>query len=73
MMGLHYIFIFYTVCAGLSLLLTFWVGNTSLKAPKLPESVDEAASEAVGDEEAGPQEQVVSGHNAGDGGLDEKK
>lgn len=34
MLGLHYIFIFYTVCAGLSLLLTSWVGNTSLKAPK---------------------------------------
>jgi hypothetical protein len=39
MLGLHYIFIFYTLCAGLSLLLTFWVGNTSLKAPKVPEDV----------------------------------
>jgi hypothetical protein len=34
MLGLHYIFIFYTVCSGLSLLLTCWVGNTSLKAPQ---------------------------------------
>lgn len=42
MLGLHYIFIFYTVCAGLSLVLTLWVGNTSLKAPKATE--DEAAS-----------------------------
>lgn len=44
MLGLHYIFVFYTVCAGLSLLLTFWVGNTSLKAPKQAE--DEEKSEA---------------------------
>ncbi|USP74541.1 uncharacterized protein yc1106_01815 [Curvularia clavata] len=34
MLGLHYIFIFFTACSGLSLFLTFWVGNTSLKAPK---------------------------------------
>lgn len=34
MLGLHYIFIFFTACSGLSLCLTFWVGNTSLKAPK---------------------------------------
>ncbi|EUC47474.1 hypothetical protein COCMIDRAFT_24638 [Bipolaris oryzae ATCC 44560] len=34
MLGLHYIFIFFTVCSGVSLSLTFWVGNTSLKAPK---------------------------------------
>jgi MFS family permease len=71
MSGLHYIFIFYTVCAGLSLLLTFWVGNTSLKAPKPIES--ETTSEVVADEESGPQEQVVDGRDVGDGGLDEKK
>lgn len=39
MRGLHYIFIFYTCCSGLSLLLTVLVGNTSLK-PKKP--ADEA-------------------------------
>lgn len=39
MSGLHYIFVFYTVCSAASLLLTFWIGNTSLKAPK--ESDDE--------------------------------
>jgi MFS family permease len=71
MSGLHYIFIFYTVCAGLSLVLTFWVGNTSLKAPKPVES--ETTSEVVADEESGPQDQVVGGHGVGDGGLDEKK
>ncbi|TLD11645.1 hypothetical protein PspLS_11539 [Pyricularia sp. CBS 133598] len=32
MRGLHYIFIFFTVCSALSLLLTFGVGNTDLKA-----------------------------------------
>ena len=47
MLGLHYIFIFYTVCAGLSLVLTLWVGNTSLKAPKARE--DEVRSEMEGD------------------------
>jgi len=71
MSGLHYIFIFYTVCAGLSLLLTFWVGNTSLKAPKLPES--DATSEEVLDEESGPQERAVGSHGVNDLSLDEKK
>lgn len=32
--GLYYIFIFFTVCSGLSVLLTALVGNTSLKPPK---------------------------------------
>lgn len=43
MLGLHYVFVFFTVCSGLSLLLTLWVGNTSLKAPKKAES-EEATS-----------------------------
>lgn len=49
MMGLHYIFIFFTACAGSSLLLTFWVGNTSLKAAKAPEGgiVSEVEEEEV--------------------------
>jgi MFS family permease len=34
MLGMRYIFVFYTICSGASLVLTFWVGNTSLKAPK---------------------------------------
>jgi MFS family permease len=41
MLGLHYIFIFFTTCSGMSLSLTFWVGNTSLKAPK---KMDEEAA-----------------------------
>lgn len=32
MQGLHYIFIFFTVCSALSLVLTFGVGNTDLKS-----------------------------------------
>ncbi|KAF5597843.1 major facilitator superfamily transporter [Fusarium pseudocircinatum] len=32
MKGLYYTFVFFTVCTGLSLVLTFWVGNTSLKS-----------------------------------------
>jgi hypothetical protein len=34
MQGIHYIFVFFTACSGLSLVLTFWVGNTSLKCPQ---------------------------------------
>ncbi|KAK6206931.1 major facilitator superfamily transporter [Colletotrichum tabaci] len=34
MRGLHYIFIYYVICSGLSLVLTLGVGNTSLKAKK---------------------------------------
>lgn len=45
MLGLHYIFVFYMVCSGLGLLLTLWVGNTSLKVPKPSE-----------DEETGPSD-----------------
>lgn len=37
MSGLHFIFAFFIACSGLSLLLTAFVGNTSLKAPKDPE------------------------------------
>jgi MFS family permease len=37
MRGLHYVFVFFLVCTSLSLLLTFSVGDTSLKAPKKPE------------------------------------
>jgi MFS family permease len=54
MLGLHYIFAFYTACIGLGLCLTFWVGDTSLKAPKTEEVVDTGAP----DEEA-PQAQVT--------------
>ncbi|GKT43566.1 efflux pump dotC [Colletotrichum spaethianum] len=42
MKGLHYIFIYYVVCSGLSLVLTLGVGNTSLKAKK-PAQAEEAA------------------------------
>uniref|UniRef100_L2G3S6 Efflux pump antibiotic resistance n=1 Tax=Colletotrichum fructicola (strain Nara gc5) TaxID=1213859 RepID=L2G3S6_COLFN len=34
MKGLHYIFIYYVICSGLSLALTLGVGNTGLKAKK---------------------------------------
>jgi predicted MFS family arabinose efflux permease len=56
MLGIHYIFAFYTACIGLSLCLTFWVGDTSLKAPKKEDVVDTGAL----DEEA-PQAQVTLG------------
>ncbi|KAJ0311191.1 hypothetical protein COL5a_002393 [Colletotrichum fioriniae] len=34
MKGLHYIFVYYVICSGLSLVLTLGVGNTGLKAKK---------------------------------------
>ncbi|EUC29713.1 hypothetical protein COCCADRAFT_39961 [Bipolaris zeicola 26-R-13] len=49
MLGLHYIFIFFTVCSGVSLSLTFWVGNTSLKAPKKMEEEEAVATSVNGD------------------------
>jgi hypothetical protein len=42
MLGLHYVFVFFTACSGSSLLLTAWVGNTSLKAPKTSEDGEAA-------------------------------
>lgn len=50
MLGLHYIFIFYTVCAGLSLFLTLWVGNTSLKAPQQTQDEEKSTSGPVENE-----------------------
>ncbi|KAF1941847.1 MFS general substrate transporter [Clathrospora elynae] len=71
MLGLHYIFIFFTVCSGLSLFLTFWVGNTSLKAPKKPDEEETGATDI--DEEA-LQEQIVPGQGTGaSGGASEEK
>ncbi|KAF5020878.1 hypothetical protein F66182_7080 [Fusarium sp. NRRL 66182] len=36
--GMHYVFVFFTVCSGVSLILTLWIGNTSLKAKVPPGS-----------------------------------
>jgi len=74
MLGLHYIFIFYTVCAGLSLMLTFWVGNTSLKAPKAIE--DGTGRSVEGDvDHAVPASPEQSDRSAavGSGGEDAEK
>lgn len=74
MQGLHYIFIFFTVCAGISLLLTFWVGNTSLRVAK---SVDEDShdSENVSEQEIGEEakQQFTRHTNAEDGNSSEGK
>ncbi|CAJ0550083.1 Ff.00g100130.m01.CDS01 [Fusarium sp. VM40] len=54
MQGLHYIFVFFTVCSGLSLVLTFWVGNTSLKTPPKPEAgISSTDGSGVEDETVG--------------------
>lgn len=55
MRGLHYIFVFFTVCSGLSLSLTFWVGNTSLKAPK---KLDEEGAQPTVPRDASGQEVI---------------
>ncbi|KAI0587430.1 Major facilitator superfamily transporter [Pyrenophora tritici-repentis] len=60
MLGLHYIFIFFTVCSGLGLFLTFWVGNTSLKAPK---KLDEEEVVPATTRDDAPQPQVILGRN----------
>jgi hypothetical protein len=46
MLGLHYIFAFYTACISLGLSLTFWVGDTSLKAPKKEDMEEVCALDA---------------------------
>ncbi|KAF4448984.1 hypothetical protein F53441_7634 [Fusarium austroafricanum] len=46
MLGMHYIFIFFTLCSGLSLLLIFWVGNTSLKMPSETQDDSPVSSES---------------------------
>ncbi|KAI4615009.1 hypothetical protein J4E80_006515 [Alternaria sp. BMP 0032] len=71
MLGLHYIFIFFTVCSGLGLALTFWVGNTSLKAPKKSDE-EEGQPMETQDE---PQQQVIQGREVASEGevLDEKR
>jgi hypothetical protein len=48
MQGLHHIFTFFIVCSGLSLVLTCWVGNTSLKAPKSQGEGDDVTHDAGG-------------------------
>jgi MFS family permease len=57
MLGLHYIFVFFTVCSGLSLLLTFWVGNTSLKIQK-PPGDEETGTGASVDTESVPEQEI---------------
>jgi hypothetical protein len=57
MLGLHYIFIFFTVCSGLALALTFWVGNTSLKAPKTVDEIGAQTPMSQGE----PQQEVIQG------------
>ncbi|KAI4660430.1 uncharacterized protein J4E78_005133 [Alternaria triticimaculans] len=71
MLGLHYIFIFFTVCSGLGLALTFWVGNTSLKAPKKPDE-EEGQPMETQDE---PQQHAIQGREVASEGevFDEKR
>ncbi|KAF6825202.1 major facilitator superfamily transporter [Colletotrichum plurivorum] len=62
MRGLRYIFVYYVVCTGLSLILTLGVGNTGLKAKK-PEPVEEALTVRDGQEvEAGDRNEKKEGN-----------
>lgn len=51
MNGLYFIFVFFTVCSGLSLVLTFWVGNTSLKSPAKTEDASGSADREMTEDE----------------------
>ncbi|KAF5252584.1 hypothetical protein FANTH_2478 [Fusarium anthophilum] len=51
MKGLYYTFVFFTVCSGLSLVLTFWVGNTSLKSPAKSEDASGLTDREMTEEE----------------------
>ncbi|KAF5965671.1 major facilitator superfamily transporter [Fusarium bulbicola] len=51
MKGLYYTFVFFTVCSGLSLVLTFWVGNTSLKSPAKSEDASRSTDREMTEEE----------------------
>lgn len=53
--GIHYIFFFFTCCSGLSLLLTVFVGNTSLRASK---PVNETEEDQVKDEAGNEPDRV---------------
>ncbi|KAM0269863.1 hypothetical protein ACHAQH_009614 [Verticillium albo-atrum] len=64
MEGLHFIFIFYMVCAGLALVLTAGVGNTDLKS--------KAPAEARDDEEAPREVEAGSLSRAKRGGAETK-
>lgn len=61
MQALHQIFVFFTVCSGLSLVLTCWVGNMSLKAPKpMVDGYDDMTNDAG----QLPSSQVIDGQGA---------
>lgn len=51
MKGLYYIFVFFTVCSALSLVLTFWVGNTSLKSPAKTEDASGSTDREMTEDE----------------------
>ncbi|KAF5627206.1 major facilitator superfamily transporter [Fusarium tjaetaba] len=51
MKGLYYTFLFFTVCTGLSLVLTFWVGNTSLKSPAKSEDASGSTDREMTEDE----------------------
>ncbi|EAT89338.2 hypothetical protein SNOG_02607 [Parastagonospora nodorum SN15] len=70
MLGLHYVFVFFTACSGLSLVLTIWVGNTSLKAPKKAED-EEAASDKI--DEMACQDHVAPDSNVATSSKDVKE
>jgi predicted MFS family arabinose efflux permease len=61
MKGLYYIFVFFTVCSGLSLVLTFWVGNTSLKSPAKTEDAPDSTNRDITEDEKAAQVDLEKG------------
>ncbi|KAK1493539.1 major facilitator superfamily transporter [Colletotrichum abscissum] len=63
MKGLHYIFVYYVICSGLSLVLTLGVGNTGLKAKKAAPSEEPSEGPKGASEDAPMSDQEKATEN----------
>jgi hypothetical protein len=58
MRGLHYIFIFYAVSAGLAAVLSLGVGNTDLKSKSKPKDEETRSESETEVQESGAKETI---------------
>ncbi|KAF4990572.1 hypothetical protein FGRMN_8387 [Fusarium graminum] len=68
MQGLHFVFVFFTVCTALGLFLTFWVGNTSLKTSPTPESASSLSTDEWSADETRPEDTCIGQMDVEKGG-----
>ncbi|KAH6686438.1 major facilitator superfamily domain-containing protein [Plectosphaerella plurivora] len=76
MLGLHYVFIFYVACTGLCLILTYWIGNTSLSKEEKMDDEETDITETETEEKSAKGEVAVQGPVMGpdpNGRQDEKQ